>query len=67
MTVFVFIGLIIGDFICGVLAFILYRLLGDECIDSDSLGVLMLFGYIMLPVTIIFILYERLKRFIDFF
>lgn len=67
MTLFIIIGLIIGDFTCGLLAFILYRLFGDVYLESDFLGIELLFGYIILPLTIILILYERLKKFVDSF
>lgn len=65
--VFIIIGLIIGNFVCGLLAFILYRLFGDEYLESDFLGIELSFGYIMLPLAILLILYERLKKFVDSF
>ena len=65
MTVGLIILIVFGDLLCGFLGFLFYRKLGREYIEIDDLFLFMLFGCIMLPISILLVLYERLRDFVE--
>ena len=63
MTVLFIILGFIGWFILGILGFIIYQKFGDENI-RDDFGLLFMMGGITFTVSILLVIYERIRDFV---
>lgn len=68
MTVLQLCLLLLGNFIAGIISFILYAKFDDEYEpEIDVLWAYVLFGYLFLPIILLILFLELVKRFLGRF